>query len=179
MGRCVITCASIYGSSRKYADELGRRLGLPVLPAGAPECSAADIVVHFGGLYAGTMLGLKKTACALGHSSLLVAVTVGIADPSVPSNADKIRDDVMKAVPEEVRSRMSVFHLRGALDYSRMTFRHRAMMWMLCRYIKSKDHRTDEDEAVLESYGDSADFIDLSSLESAESFIRSVLEKDG
>ena len=165
MGRCVITCASIYGSSRKYADELGRRLGLPVLPAGAPECSAADIVVHFGGLYAGTMLGLKKTACALGHSSLLVAVTVGIADPSVPSNADKIRDDVMKAVPEEVRSRMSVFHLRGALDYSRMTFRHRAMMWMLCRWIRGRKEQSEEDQMILDTYGSVVDFFDPDSLD--------------
>ena len=177
MGGCVITCTSIYGSSRRYADELGRRLGLPVLPAGAPECSDADIVVHFGGLYAGTMAGLRKTACALCPSAYLTAVTVGIADPSVPSNADKIKGDVMKAVSDEVRNRMSVFHLRGAMDYSRMSLRHRTMMWMLCRWIRSKDTRTSEDEAVIGSYGGSVDFVDFSALDPAEAFIRSVLEK--
>ena len=178
MKKIVITYSSIYGSAKKYAEALAERISVVASDASLADLSDTDLVVHIGGLYAGTMAGLKSIACRVPDAASLYVVSVGIADPGVVRNARAIDDLVWKHVPAGMKGRVRIFHLRGRLDYPSMTARHRAMMWMLCSYIKSKDHRTDEDEAVLESYGGSADFIDLSSLDSAESFIRSVLEKD-
>ena len=173
-----ITYSTCYGSAGEYAALLGRTLGLEAIESSSYAPAGESMVIHFGGLYAGSMRGLKDVALRMPDSAELVAVSVGVADPTLPDNASRIDADIRRCLPQSMLPRTTIFRLRGRLLYSRLSTKHRAMMWMLCRYIKSKDHRTDEDEAVLESYGGSADFIDLSSLESAESFIRSVLEKD-
>ena len=39
------------------------------------------------------------------------------------------------------------------------------MMWMLCRWIRGRKERSEEDQMVLDTYGSVVDFIDLESLD--------------
>ena len=165
MRKVVVTYSSVYGSSRKYAEALAGRIGATASDASSPDLSDVDLVVHFGGLYAGTMAGLKRVVGRMPDGSSLYAVSVGIADPCVERNAKAIDDVIWKHIPDGMKDRVRIFHLRGRLDYPAMTARHRAMMWMLCRWIRGRKERSEEDQMVLDTYGSVVDFIDLESLD--------------
>ena len=50
------------------------------------------------------------------------------------------------------------------MDYSRLSPKHRVTMWMLCQFIRRKKHRTEEDLAILDTYGTKIDFVNLGSV---------------
>ena len=165
MDGVVITYSSVYGSSRKYAEKLAERLGIPLSEASCADFHDAGLIVHFGGLYAGSLLGLRSVAGRIPEDASLYIVSVGIADPGEERNARAIDDVVWKHIPDGMRDRVRVFHLRGRLDYPSMTVRHRAMMWMLCRWIMHKESRSHEDQMILDTYGSVVDFMDPGSIE--------------
>ena len=55
----------------------------------------------------------------------MVIVTVGLADVSDPENIRSIRRSLRRQVPQRVWDRAILFHLRGGIDYSRLSLRHR------------------------------------------------------
>ena len=61
-----------------------------------------------------------------------------------------------------MRQKIRFFHFRGGMDYSKMSFLHRAMMKMLKSSIEKKplSQRTDEDEGILSTFGGKVDFFD-------------------
>ncbi len=172
MSGICITYATVYGSAKEYAEELARRLGLIAADVSSADLSGSEAVVHFGSLYAGSMLGLKTAVRKMPENALLLAVSVGLADPNANNNKEKICRDINKAVPESRRRNATFFHLRGRMDYSLLSPRHRAMMWMLCKWINKKDTRSDEDQAILDTYGTCIDFMDISSVGEIEEYIR-------
>ena len=161
----LITYKSLYGSSERYARELGLCLSIPVSDITEADTEGVCEIIHFGGLYHGTLCGLKEVLRKLGSDIRLTIVSVGLADPEKPQNAEKISHDLQRIIPEEVLQRTRIFHLRGAMDYSRLSPKHRAMMWMLCRWIWGRKERSEEDQMVLDTYGSVVDFIDLESLD--------------
>ena len=126
----ILIYGSCYGTTRRYAEELSRRTGFPAVPVGdMPEdLSPFDTVVHLGGLYAEKVMGLRKTAEHLPPSARLLAVTVGLGDPSVPATAAHLRKSLEKQLPAEVLPRTEFFHLRGAMDMEKLTLRHKMML---------------------------------------------------
>ncbi|MDO4343175.1 MAG: hypothetical protein Q4C50_00075 [Eubacteriales bacterium] len=60
-----------------------------------------------------------------------------------------------------------LFFFRGAIDYSKLTFIHKAMMAMLHRVMLKKDPSslTDEDRQMLSTYGKKVTFLDRSSIQ--------------
>ena len=81
----VILYGSQYGTTRRYAEALGRMSGLPVYNAQhKPDLAGCRLAVHLGGLYAGGVKGLKQTLQALPQDARLMIVTVGLADPRRP-----------------------------------------------------------------------------------------------
>ena len=165
MKKILITYSTAYGSSREYAELLGEKLLLPVSDVTSSDISASDAVIHFGSLYAGSVLGLRRVISKLPPSASLVVVSVGIADPSITVNADKIDGDIFRIIGEDFRKRTTTFHLRGRLDYSKLSAKHRAMMWMLCNFIKKKKEKTEEDMLILNTYGKRVDFFKPESIQ--------------
>lgn len=160
----LITYKSLYGSSERYARELGRCLSIPVSDITEADTEGVGEIIHFGGLYHGTLSGLKEVLRKFGSCTRLTIVSVGLADPGKPQNADKIDHDLRRIIPEEVLRKTRIFHLRGAMDYSRLSPKHRVTMWMLCQFIRRKKHRTEEDLAILDTYGTKIDFVNLGSV---------------
>jgi hypothetical protein len=61
---------------------------------------------------------------------------------------------------------VKVFFLRGVLDYGKLNFKHKTMMWMLVKYLKrkpEKDLPKDADQ-LISTYGRKVSFIDKDSL---------------
>ena len=62
----VIIYGSQYGTTKKYADELGRRIGIEVKNfEDISDINIYDTIIYFGALYAGGVMGMKKTFAKL------------------------------------------------------------------------------------------------------------------
>ena len=169
--KIVIAYSSMYGASAYYAELLADELGIAAKNLSNTDniIEDADLLIYFGGLYAGTINGLKKAASHLPDDSMLILCTVGLADPG----KDKTRDEIMELSKKLLQGRTyRVFMLRGDMDYSRLTIKHKAMMWALVNFLKSKKNRTEEDEALIETYGGKLDFKNPDAIRPIAEFVR-------
>ena len=167
--KSVILYGSRYGSARRYAQELSKQTDIPAVSyQEAPPLSKLETIVYIGALYAGGVLGLTKTLRrqSFGEHQRLVIVTVGLADPDILQNRENIRNALQKQIPAQLYGRAAVFHLRGAIDYQALSLGHRTMMALLHRSLQKKpaEEWSEEDRALMETYGKQADFVDFGSL---------------
>ena len=112
------------------------------------------------------MKGLKNTVKKLSPNIKLVIVTVGLADVCDKENISNIRRAIRKQVPAHLLKMSLVFHLRGGIDYQKLTFKHKTMMTLL--YSKAKnlpeEKKTAEVKAMIETFNTKVDFVDFDSL---------------
>ena len=98
-----IVYGSHYGTTERYAQELSRRVGIPAVDyRKMGEISSQDTVIYLGGLYAGGLVGLKKSLPKLKTAANLIVVTVGLADPEEEENVQHIRASVTTQLGEEL-----------------------------------------------------------------------------
>ncbi|HIZ44538.1 MAG TPA: flavodoxin domain-containing protein [Firmicutes bacterium] len=167
----VILYGSRYGSTRRYAEMLSEQTGIPAVSyTDAPSLSDQELIVYLGGLYAGGVLGLSKTLAGFSNQAVppkMILVTVGLSDPEEAENQENIRRALQKQCPAAILDQAKLFHLRGAIDYQKLSFSHRAMMALLYRFLRKKapESRSAEDRAFAETYGGQADFVDFHTLE--------------
>lgn len=133
----LIVYGTQYGTTKRYAEKFSEIIDLPCISYEEVKAlSGYDVVIHFGGLYAGGVKGLKTTIKALPENVRLIIVTVGLADVSDEENINNIRRSIRKQVPARVMENTMVFHLRGGIDYKKLNFKHKTMMTLL--YNKAK-----------------------------------------
>ena len=166
----IILYGSQYGSTYRYAQKLSEHTGIPAVSyKDAPALSDKKIIVYLGGLYAGGILGLMKTlrGFSLRDGQKLLIVTVGLADPNEPENQNNIRASLQRQLPARLLDRAKVFHLRGGIDYQKLSFGHRTMMKLLYQSLRRTplEKQTAEDRALIETYGKQVDFTDFGVLE--------------
>ena len=166
----IIICGSQYGSTRRYAEKLSEQTGIPTVSyKDTPNLSGMKTIIYLGGLYAGGVLGLAKTLrnFSLQDGQKLLLVTVGLADPNEPENQHNILASLQKQLPAGLLDRAKIFHLRGGIDYQKLSFGHRTMMKLLYQSLRRipLEKQTAEDRALIETYGKQVDFIDFSALE--------------
>ncbi len=165
--KSIITYGSKYGSAESYAVKLSEQTGVPVRNfSDIPDLKGYDRVIHFGALYAGGVMGIKKIAKLLPENCSFIVATVGIADTDNEKNKDNIRKSIESQIPVKVMERTTVFNLRGAIDYSRLGFVHKGMMSMLYKNcLKTPpEERTAEDNGLIETYGKQVSFVDFEKL---------------
>lgn len=167
----IVIYQSKYGATERYARWIAEALSCPCRERKslAPdELSSYDTVIYGGGLYAGGVSGIRLLTAHWEklRTKRLLLFTCGLADPSDPDNVAHIRGGLSKVLSPEMREHISLFHLRGGIDYRKLNLLHRAMMWMLCRSLKKKDPHTlrAEDQELLRTYGKSVDFTDRTAI---------------
>ena len=166
----IIVYGSQYGSTRRYAEKLSEQTGIPATRyQDAPALSDRKTIVYLGGLYAGGVLGLAKTlrGFSLRDGQKLLLVTVGLADPNDQENRDNIRATLQKQLPAGLLDRAKVYHLRGGVDYQKLSFGHRTVMKLLYQSLRKtpSEKQAAENRAFLETYGKQVDFTDFRTLE--------------
>lgn len=162
----IILYGSKYGSTRRYAEKLSERTGIPAFSyQEAPDFSSRDTIVYLGALYAGGILGLAKTlrGLSLRKGQKLVLITVGLADPQEPENQENIRVSLQRQLPAELFSRAKIYHLRGGIDYQKLSFGHRTAMTLLYQSLRRTpiEKQTAENRALIETFGNQVDFTDF------------------
>ena len=165
----IIVYGSQYGSARRYAQKLSERTGIPAVSyKQVPELAGMKTIVYLGGLYAGGVLGLAKTLRGFSprDGTKLILVTVGLADPDEEENRVNIRSSLQRQLPE-LFDEAKIFHLRGAIDYQKLSFGHRTMMALLYQSLRRTplEKQTAENRALIETYGKQVDFTDYDALE--------------
>ncbi|MCF0259333.1 MAG: hypothetical protein HUJ54_05685 [Erysipelotrichaceae bacterium] len=71
-----------------------------------------DTVVYIGSLYAGGVLGLKKTEKNGFIPRKLITAAVGLADPSDSMNVHSTRTSLNNQIPSDVCDEALIFHLQ-------------------------------------------------------------------
>ena len=168
MKKTIIIYGSQYGSTERYAKHLAEKTGIAAVDyCDIKNIGEYDRIIYMGALYAGGVLGLKKTVGKLSHRQGLVVVTVGLADPTDDTNIATIRRNIKTQIPTEYYDESRTFHLRGAIDYSRLGLKHRMMMSLLHSKVAKlpENQQNAETRALLATYGKQVDFVDLGSLE--------------
>lgn len=165
--RSLIIYGSQYGTTKCYAEKLSEMTGIPVIKyEDIEKLTGYESIIHFGGLYAGGVKGLKHTIKALPKDAILIIATVGLADVSDIENTDCIKKSISRQVPKEIFDRTIIFHLRGGIDYQQLNFKHKTMMKLLYNKAKNlpEEKKTAEIRAMIETFNQKVDFTDYNSL---------------
>lgn len=169
MNTQIIIYGSRYGSARRYAKQLAELTGLDVVDhKEAKDIGEYDRIVYIGSLYAGGVTGLKQTVSKMTPRQELVVATVGLADPTDATNVAHIRQSIKSQIPAHFYDESRIFHLRGAIDYTKLNLKYRLMMSLLAKKVAKlpEEQQNAETRAMLETYGKQVDFVDFSSLQS-------------
>ncbi len=165
----IIIYGSHYGTTKQYANELSKKTNIKAIPfKNANQINNYDTIIYIGGLYAGGVLGMSKTLKKLDNvlNKKIILVTVGLADPTDEKNIKTIRNNIKKQIKQEIFEKATIFHLRGGIDYSRLSFVHKTMLKLLYNAIKNtpEEEQTAEDKAMIETYNKKVNFVNFSSL---------------
>ena len=163
----LIIYGSQYGSTKRYAERLSKITGIEDVDyKQAKGIEGFDRIIFMGGLYAGDVHGLKKTVGKMADNQELIIVTVGVTDPNETEYFSEIRKSIKAKIPANLYNEEKIFHLRGAIDYSRLGFKHRFMMSMFHKMVQkiSESQRTADAKAMLETYSQQVDFVDFKAL---------------
>ena len=163
MSQTAVIYKSHYGASRQYAIWIAEAVSAKLFErkdANLTDLSDCDTIVYVGGLYAGGISGFGwvrrhyKKLCG----KTLIVVSVGSAFPDANVRKDVARRNFTTAMLED---KVRLFALRGALDYPAMTTAHRAMMKVFVGVQKRTPaaKRTQQQQAVIDSYGNRMNFI--------------------
>ena len=175
MKKSIIIYGSQYGTTKRYADRFSEITGIETVSyQESKDIDRYDRIIFMGALYAGSVLGLKKTISKMSPKQELVIVTVGLVDPIDPENIDYIRHSIKERIPADLYDETRIFHLRGAIDYSQLSLKHRMMMAVIhSKLSKMPEEKLNaEAKTSLATYGKKEDFVDFKSLEKLGSVIQ-------
>ena len=174
----IIIYGSHYRTTEKYAREFSERTGIPAVSYEKVQIpDRCEIIIYFGGLYAGGVKGLKDTLPAICRTDYkkLIIVTVGLADVEDSENVSNIRRSLKNQIPGEMFEKVEICHLRGGIDYGRLNFTHKTMMKLF--YTKARNlpegQKNAEVRAMIETYGKKVDFMDYNKLDMIEEVLNS------
>lgn len=163
----IIVYGSEYGTTKEYAAKFSKISNIPIINCdNINSLLEYDMVIHFGGLYAGGVKGLKKTIKSIKDNTKLIVVTVGLADVNDVFNTDNIKKSIKNQIPEIIFNNTKIFHLRGGINYSKLNIKHRTMMALLYRKAKNlpEEKKTAEVKAMIETYNQKISFVDFEKL---------------
>ncbi|HEY4536606.1 MAG TPA: flavodoxin domain-containing protein [Enteractinococcus sp.] len=181
MGNAIVIYETKYGSTRQYAQWIAGALNCEIYARTAVEpneLNAFDTVIYGGPIYTGGVRGVKFIRYnfdILRHKNL-VLFTCGLSDPTDPDTIVNIYERLGTILTRQMIQHMKIFHLRGAIDYSKLNVAHRAIMAMVVRPVKKKypASRTAEEQHMLDTYGKAVDFTDRNAVNPIVDYVRAL-----
>ena len=177
MKKIAVIFSSKYGATKKYATWISEELGADLFDmtnVKPSQISYYDVVVYGGSLYAGGISGIKFIT--KNKPQKLIVFTVGLADPATTDFSAILKRNFNPALLNDVK----VFHLRGGIDYKKISIIHRIMMVFMKYFTlftlrkKSPEEYTEEDRLFFETYGKKIDFTDQLTIKPLVDYIRAL-----
>lgn len=117
----LIIYGSKYGHTRACAEEYSKRTGKDY--TSISNIDNLSTVIYFGSLYARGVMGLRKTLDRMNiDDKRIFVITVGLSDPDDEHNISNIENSMKEQLTEAVFSKLEIYHLRGGIDYTRLSF---------------------------------------------------------
>ena len=90
-----------------------------------------------------------------------------MADVNDQNNTGSIKKSLEKQVPRDVLDRSQIFHLRGGIDYSKLSIVHKTMMTLLYKKVSKlpEEERSSEVKELIKTFNSHVDFVDFNALE--------------
>ncbi|MCL2753939.1 MAG: flavodoxin domain-containing protein [Defluviitaleaceae bacterium] len=173
VNKIAVIYKSKYGKTKRYAEWIAEALNAPLFEhtkLSPRQLNNYDVVIYGGGLYAGGINGIKLVKGNFCKS--LIVFTVGVADPK-DSDYTHILEN---AFTTEKLSKIKTFHLRGGIDYIKLSPIHRLMMAAMKKLIEKKPiaKRDSDDVGILETYGKNVDFCDKATIKPLVEYVRTL-----
>ena len=173
MKNIAVIYKSVYGTTKQYAEWIAQELDASLFEASSVkpvQLMDYDVVVYGGGLYAGGIMGAKLVA--KNPCKSLVVFTVGLSTPET-TDYSKI---LSKNFTSERLEKIKTFHLQGGIDYGKLGMVHRVMMVFAKKETKKipMAERTNDDNLLLETYGDKVDFTNRDTIKPLVDYVRAL-----
>lgn len=163
MQKTVVVYKSKYGTTQTYAKWIAEDAQADIFQAGEIDLTVLlkyDAIVYCGGMYAGGILGfgmIRKNYRKLPGKRLIV-VAVGASLKGEAAHQELKR----RNLTPEMQDTVQFFTLRGGMNYKKMRFLDRFMMYLMVQSIKAKAKKgedlDDDSKGVLATYGKVVDF---------------------
>jgi len=175
--KIVVAYESKYGTTKKYAEWIAEALSADLCEKKSInllDFKKYDTIIYGGGLYAGGVSGISLITKKYNEikDKNIIIFTCGLADPTDDKNVKHIRQGLDKIFTAEMKKSITIFHLRGRIDYKKLGLMHKGMMAILHKMIARKEQASlsDEDQQMMETYGKVVDFMDKTTIEPIVSF---------
>ena len=152
--------ATFYGSTRQYAEALAGRLGTVARELPATLDAAGGPVVVLSPVHGPSHPGVRFIKSLPAIDRPLALVTVGMT----PVDAAR-HNDASGPLLGDRAGQVTRFYLPGRLNYSELTTAHRWAMKALVGALRLKRERTENEQAMVDSYGRDTDRVDLALLD--------------
>ena len=152
--------ATFYGSTRQYAEALAGRLGTVARELPATLDAAGGPVVVLSPVHGPSHPGVRFIKSLPAIDRPLALVTVGMT----PVDAAR-HNDASGPLLGDRAGQVTRFYLPGRLNYSELTTAHRWAMKALVGALRLKRERTENEQAMVDSYGRDTDRVDLTLLD--------------
>ena len=151
---------TFYGSTRQYAEALAARLGTVARELPATLEATGGPVVVLSPVHGPSHPGVRFIKSLPAIDRPLALVTVGMTLVDVAGH-----DDAPGALLGDRAGQVTRFYLPGRLNYSGLTTAHRWTMKALVGALRLKRERTENEQAMVDSYGQDIDRVDLALLD--------------
>ena len=151
---------TFYGSTRQYAEALASRLGTVARELPATLDATGGPVVVLSPVHGPSHPGVRFIKSLPAIDRPLALVTVGMT----PVDAAR-HDDASGPLLGDRAGQVTRFYLPGRLNYSELTTAHRWTMKALVGALRLKRERTENEQALVDSYGQDIDRVDLTLLD--------------
>ena len=151
---------TFYGSTRQYAEALAGRLGAVARELPATLDATGGPVVVLSPVHGPSHPGVRFIKSLPAIDRPLALVTVGMTLVDVARH-----DDAPGTLLGDRAGQVTRFYLPGRLNYSELTTAHRWTMKALVGALRLKRERTENEQALVDSYGQDIDRVDLTLLD--------------
>ena len=151
---------TFYGSTRQYAGALASRLGTVARELPATLDATGGPVVVLSPVHGPSHPGVRFIKSLPAIDRPLALVTVGMT----PVDAAR-HDDASGPLLGNRAGQVTRFYLPGRLKYSELTTAHRWAMKALVGALRLKRQRTENEQAMVDSYDRDTDRVDLTLLD--------------
>ena len=143
---------TFYGSTRQYAEALAARLGTVARELPATLDATGGPVVVLSPVHGPSHPGVRFIKSLPAIDRPLALVTVGMTLVDVARH-----DDAPGTLLGDRAGQVTRFYLPGRLNYSELTTAHRWTMKALVGALRLKRERTEDEQALVDSYGQDID----------------------